>query len=345
MHSMKALPLATLTLLALAGCDREPAPAPRAHREKQFTDVTVARNRDVTLPDGFRGEVHPLLHGEPGLELTAHWKPTLKEKFRSGIHLGVVDNASLPEYSLPADVIELLTESTPARETVTYGARELSVFLPEEIEGVGQMWAIDPERAALFLQQFHPLVSTTFDRYHQPYGRRPGPAGAFGILRAVSDRYLDLLFRVHAEFDLSEGVVLYTPACFLGRMVIDRQAGRVDYLEMHVPTDRPVNVNITLTFPHPQQPDKEVTNIVFEQVDPMQLVGGDAAALERPALEHPAEQDALALEEAQERLKSPFYKFMDIAWVPTEQVIEIAQKENKPILAVVLTSPLDDQSC
>lgn len=36
---------------------------------------------------------------------------------------------------------------------------------------------------------------------------------------------------------------------------------------------------------------------------------------------------------------------MDIEWVPTEKALAIAQEVDKPILAVVLTSPLDDQSC
>jgi hypothetical protein len=202
------------------------------------------------------------------------------------------------------------------------------------------MWKIDPEAAAVFLRQFHEHTATTFDRYHQPYGRRPGPAGAFGIVRALSPSHAEILFRVHAEFDLLDGSVVYTPACFLGRMLVDREAGTVAALEMHVPTDRPVNVNILLTFPHPELPKNEVTNIVFEHVEPMELSGGDLQRLEAVTWD-----DELDLESAHERLKSAFYKFLDIGWVPTEQAVALAQEAHKPILAVVLTSPLDDQSC
>ncbi len=343
MHSTKALPRVTLALLAVAvcGCGQQAGRAIKTsdkQRQVQYEGVSV--NRDVAVPDGFRGDVHPLLHGKTRLEVTAHWTPTLEESKRSGIKLGLVDTASLPEYSIPQDLVELLTESTPAGEHATYSARDLSVFLPQEVTGVGQMWAIDPDRAALFLKQFHPNTSTTFDRYLQPYGRRPGPAGAFGILRAASPGYLDVLFRVHAEFVLAEGVALYTPACLLGRLLVDREAGIVDYFQMRVPTDRAVNLDITLTFPHPDRPRKEVTNIVFEHVDPMELVGGDAERLE-----HIDWQDALDLDDAHDRLKSAFYKFMDIEWVPTERAVEIAQELDKPIITVVLTSPLDDQSC
>src|SRR5262245_33588155 len=33
----------------------------------------VAVNRNADVPDGFRGDVHPVLHGRTRLEVTAHW--------------------------------------------------------------------------------------------------------------------------------------------------------------------------------------------------------------------------------------------------------------------------------
>lgn len=201
------------------------------------------------------------------------------------------------------------------------------------------MWKIDPAVAVPLLAQFHPAVSTTFERYHQPYGRRPGPAGAFGILRAVSEEHLDVLFRVHAEIVLKEGAVIYTPACFLGRMLVDRKTGTVEHLRMSVPGEQGVNINITVTFPLPGEPGKEVTNIVFERVEPMELAGGDASAAAGP---WDAEIDEA---EAHARLKGAFYKFMDVDWVPIEDAVDTARRLKKPIMAVVLTSPLDDQSC
>jgi hypothetical protein len=318
---------------------QEPA-GPARGKPRQYEYDTVALNPDVQVPAGFRGEVHPLLAGETRLDLRARWAPQLKEIFRSGIKLGKVDTASVPEYSIPDELVALVRESTVAREQASYGARDFSVFLPSELGEVGQMWSIDPARVVPFLEQIHPRPATSFDRYAQPYGRRPGPPGAFGILRALSHDRLELLFRVHAEFVLREGAVLYTPACFLGRLQVDRATGTVDCFEMHVPTERPVNVNITITFPHPQRPRKEVSNIVFEHVDPMVLEGGDGALLERDDW-----QAALDLDQAHHRLKSAFYRFMDIDWVPTEKAVEIARELRRPILAVVLTSPLDDQSC
>jgi hypothetical protein len=109
---------------------------------------------------------------------------------------------------------------------------------------------------------------------------------------------------------------------------------------MHVPTDKSVNVDITLAFKLPKRPKKQVSNIVFERVDPMQLSGGDAELAARVDW-----QDEIELEDAHHRLKRAFYKFMDIDWVPPEKMIAIAREARKPIVVVVLTSPLDDQSC
>lgn len=358
---MKTLPGVTAVLLglALAGCSPQapatetpaapaagqgPAKSPAATKGggkgAKFEYETVCPNPDAEVPDGFRGDVHPALFGQGALELAAHWKPTLLEAKRHGIKLGVIDGTSAPEYSIPDDIVALLTESTPVRPSASYGAHELSAFLPQELGEPGQMWKIDLVQAEALLQQFHAGTSMHFDRYRQPYGRRPGPPGAFGILRAITPETIDVLFRVHAEFVLSEGAVLYTPACFLGRMLIDRQRGTVESFQMRVPTDRPVNVNLTVTFKLPDQPKNKVTNIVFEHVETMELVGGDLARLAQP--DPPG---ALTLEAAHDELKRDFYKFMDIAWVPAEEMLSLAQAQHKPIFMVVLTSPLDDQSC
>src|SRR5688572_28314910 len=37
--------------------------------------IPVAANRSAEVGDGFRGAVHPLLHGQTRLEVTAHWTP------------------------------------------------------------------------------------------------------------------------------------------------------------------------------------------------------------------------------------------------------------------------------
>lgn len=358
MYRVKIVALSALSALAACGNQAEPKSDPagpsegavstappkaaqkKGRKPREYEYDTVATNPDLDIPAGFRGDVHPELAPDAQLELLARWKPTLPEAKRKGLKLGIIDNAQSSEYAIPDELIALLTESKPAAERVTYGARELSALLPATLESVGQMWKIDPEGAAHFLKQLHPGTSMTFDHYRQPYGRRPGPAGAFGIVRALTPAYLDVLFRVHAEFDLKPGAALYTPACFLGRLVLDRERDAVAYLDLRVPLDLSVNLNILLTFPLPDDSGKEVTNIVFERIETMDLSGGDAAVLART--DGP---DALLVAEAHARVKRAFYKFLDVEWVALEQAVATATALGKPILAAVLTSPLDDQSC
>src|SRR5689334_6436490 len=66
---------------------REPSPRAdllpeefRAGREPgaQHQPLPVALNRGPEVLDGFRGDVHPLLHGRTRLEVTAHWTPVGK---------------------------------------------------------------------------------------------------------------------------------------------------------------------------------------------------------------------------------------------------------------------------
>src|SRR5438094_193686 len=43
--------------------------------------VPVPNNRGPEVPDGFRGEVHPLLHRPAQTEVTAYWVPPKIDKF------------------------------------------------------------------------------------------------------------------------------------------------------------------------------------------------------------------------------------------------------------------------
>jgi len=354
-------PVLALTLLACAGCGGASTETPaspssgdeRVHASEaeegdlllvddpeEYRYRPVSCNRSLTIPEGFRGEVHPALAEGSTLEVHARWDPKLKEKFQAAMTTGLVDTSEVPEYTIPPTLVKLVTEIDPARESVAYTAADFSTLLPEEIGEPGQMWSIDPDRAARFAAQFHPATSTTFDLYAQPYGRRPGPPGAFGVVRAVSDTHVDIAFRLHVEYVLREGVAIYTPACFLGKMLVNRRDRSVESFEAWVPTERAVNVNLTLFFPHPHNPEDMMSNIVFEKVEVMDLRGGDLELADRLAWD-----EQITETEAFDELRSAFYKFMDIEWVPMEEALAVAKERNKPLMAVVLTSPLDDQSC
>ncbi|MBI3865914.1 MAG: hypothetical protein HY290_28905, partial [Planctomycetia bacterium] len=180
-----------------------------------------------------------------------------------------------------------------------------------------------------------------------------GPDGAFGFLRAVSATHLDILFRIHAEFDLALNV-WYTPACFWGRMIVDKQAGTVESFRLWLPTDQPLNVHLTVAGMVPQgktEPEylqelkpkrgaRIASQLDIVHVDQMELVSAN------PKLADELDWlDSIDMALAKHELTKAFYKFIGINWVPWETAVKVAGEQQKPILAVVLWGALDDQSC
>jgi hypothetical protein len=305
---------------AAAQAQAEPDPA------AQRTRIPVALNRGPEVLDGFRGDVHPLLHGQTRLKVTAHWARVGEGRDR--IHRNV-----------HPEVYAWFTELQPARPRHTYTARDFSAFLPETVGKVGQLWALDSDKVAEILKQFHPrprmhLVSE---------GRRAGPDGAFGILRAESPSYLDIAFRIHAEFYLTPDDwdprapvgAFYTPAYLAGDLVVNKGTGTVDYFRLGLPTDKALNVHLTADVAHGSLDYHDIV-----RVERMELTGGNGNLVENIAW-----TDALKPAEAQARLAKVFYKALEIDWVPFAEARALAQSRNRPIFAVVSWGSIDDQSC
>ena len=286
--------------------------------------VPVALNRGPDVPDGFRGDVHPVFPRPTELQVAAYWDINRNQgrdgAFFSGVLPEIRDHFLGFEVSVP---------------THTYSERDFSRLLPAgELDSVGHMWALDLNKVSGFLKQLHPNPSMRL----VAKGRRPGPDGGFGILRAVSPGHLDILFRVHAEFDVRPAYVgqgaeaWYSPACFLGRIVIDRKAGTVESFRLALPTDTHYNVHVTIA-------DKGELH-GWMHVDRMELVGG---SWENAGRIRWAEQ--IEPSEAFDRLTKVFFKFKEIDWVPFEKVQGIARARKQPILAVVALGALDNQTC
>ena len=311
---------------APANPGRPPEPeAPAGPRVHVATPVVANRTADV--PDGFRGDVHPMLHGRAPLEVTAHW---------TGLEPGQV---KLQDH--PAEVRAWFTALRPAVPRMAYTARDFSAFLPAGKADVGQVWALDADKVRTFLAQFHPhplmhLVAT---------GRRAGPDGAFAVLRAVSPSHVEIVFRLHAEFyvtpdaagDLRSVYAWFTPAYFHGRLVLDKTRGTVEYFRLAVPTEKALNAFLTV---NPSLLDVPVLGHDIVRVDRMELTGGDARLADGRIW-----TESLPPAEAARKLAKVFYKFEEIDWVPVEQAAAKARGQNRPIFAIVSWGATDDQSC
>jgi hypothetical protein len=182
-------------------------------------------------------------------------------------------------------------------------------------------------------------------------GRRAGPDGAFAVLRGVSPTHLDIVFRIHAEFDIAQNVWL-TPACLLGRMIVDRDAGVVSYFRIWVPTDHPLNVHLTVAQsmkPGELTPEVfrtiERGDVVFARRDIVRVEQMGLASADRTLPESLTWSDEIDMDQALHRVKSAFYIFENIDWVPWTEAVAVAGEQQKPILAIVLWGALDDQSC
>jgi hypothetical protein len=288
--------------------------------------VPVASNRGPEVLDGFRGDVHPLLFGATRLEVTAEWSSVGKGRDQ------------LYRFLKP-ELYSWFTDLQPALPRQTYSERDFSAFLPTAVGDVGQIWALEPDKMARILRQFHPRPSM----HLAAPGRRAGPDGAFAILRAVSSSYLDIVFRIHAEFYLTPddwppaGMphfgAWYTPAYFSGRVLLNRRLGTVQQFRLGLATGKALNVHLTVEAAGDNRQAHDVV-----RVERMELTGGETLA-------DISWTKSLTMAEAEERLAKVFFKFLETDWVPFDQVLGEARRQGRPIFAVVSWGAFDDQSC
>ncbi|HEV3144653.1 MAG TPA: hypothetical protein VGZ47_12260 [Gemmataceae bacterium] len=344
---LKAVLLLTLIVLAgamffvvvyygqlgsLTGSDRkEQTQQPKQKEQPAAPPVgptPVALNRGPEVAAGFQGDVHPLLFGHTQLEVTATW--TTVGKGRDQLHR-----------DLNPTIYSWFTELRPARPRQIRTERDFSAFLPKTMDNVGQVWALDADKMAAILKQFHPRPSL----HLVASGRRAGPDGAFAILRAVSPLYYDIVFRIHAEFYLTPDDwpanrpvirAWYTPAYFSGKLLVNRQTGIVDCFRLALATDKALNVHLTVEAKGIGD-TRQAHDIV--RVEQMELAGGG------PVAEQPPWTKEIPLAAAEHRLANVFYKFLDIDWLPFDEVVAQARRRGRPIFAVVSWGSFQDQSC
>jgi hypothetical protein len=149
------------------------------------------------------------------------------------------------------------------------------------------------------------------------------------------------VFRIHAEFELfpedwtAHG--WYTPAYLTGRILVNQRTGTVEYFRLGLPTDKALNVHLTADLRGEGQ-FWQPRDIV--RVERMELVGGKAGSAEKVPW-----TKALTEAEAQGRLAKVFYKFLEVDWVPFDQVLAQARSRDRPMFVVVSWGAVDDQSC
>ena len=242
----------------------------------------------------------------PGPEtcvVRARWEPLAESKY--GLY--------------GSEKLQQLLGAGPTTPVAEHPPENFAALLPGEDVGLGEPFALEPERFLPFLRQFHPGATPRL---------RWGELGAFGCVIGRDDARLELLYRVHAGFELDPDVFLM-PAQFEGRLLWERASSRPLAFTLALP---PRNSNVDVNAKHEFG---AVADIGFVPVMELGLEPAPGALPEeRPEL------DA-----ARTRLRGAFYRFAAIDWLSLPDAHRRALEEKKPLHVVILFGTLDDESC
>ena len=269
------------------------------------------------------------LSSTAGVQVQAHWEPIADATYN--LHQLTQEQFDRLKARWPEPVnmeweqaLELFNPK-PVHRLKNYSQTDFQVFLPPSPANVGDIWELDPKGILPFLCQFHPGVTTEITVFSR---RTHRSEGSKACLRAISPNYAEVVFRIHVQFVLDASGIRLLPAQFAGRLVLNRTEGAVVEFSLALPS-RNSNIDINAFG---------VADIGF--VPRMELF-----AISESLADEISWVSAIAEEESREKLKSAFYKFAKIEWTPIEDTVELAQRTNRPIHALVLFGTLDDESC
>ena len=216
-----------------------------------------------------------------------------------------------------------------------YSASVFRAFLPDAAVSVGTPWQIEETGALELLRQLHPNPRLDMRDYGDP--------GLWACLRAYTDEFADIVFRIHTEFKLGDG--WFTPSQFTGHLVINRSEETVAFFQMRVP-EGPVNFEVGWEDERSWCDSNWIADTGF--CEQMELRAGAEDVLRDviTCLESTTNgSTAITQDEAERVLNCQFYKSEHIDWVSMEVALELAQAQQKPIHAISIDGPLADEAC
>ena len=219
---------------------------------------------------------------------------------------------------------DALTNLRVAEPEKQYPASVFRSFLPNKPVSVGELWVPDMTGIVTLLKQLHPNPNLSM---HINAG---DSLGLWACLRAYNEQYADIVFRIHAEFKFKDG--WFTPSQFTGHLVIDHVKGKVSFFEMYVP-EGPVNFDVNRVIHGSRMAGAGYCS-------KMELRAGTQDLLENIKFTASITQEA-----AERALILCFYRSQQINWVTPDQVLEMAQAQQKPIHVISIDGPLTDESC
>ena len=202
-------------------------------------------------------------------------------------------------------------------------------FLPKKAVSVGTLWEIEHAGVLELLKQLHP------EPHLDMHGDSGDSCGLWACLRAYNDECADIVFRIHAEFALSNG--WFTPSQFAGHLVIDRAKESIVFFQMHVPKG---TLNFDTWWNRTEDAETPTWSTDVGFCPQMELHTGTEEGVQNTEF-----IESITQEEAEHKLIRCFYKSEQINWVSLAEALEVAPAEQKPIHAISINGPLADESC
>ena len=230
-------------------------------------------------------------------------------------------------YHVEWDALANLRAAEPEKQYLT---SIFTDFLPSHPIAVGDVWEVRQDGVLELLKQLHPKPNVDM---HLNAG---DSCGLWACFRAYNDEYADIMFRIHAEFKLTDG--WFTPSQFKGNLIIDRCNGRIISFKMFVPKGvLNFDVNWHTTLEGDSKPSWW-TDIGY--CPQMQLHAGND---EGPnSIEF---TEFISQEDAEKKLIRCFYKSQQINWVSLEEALKLVPTQQKWIHAISIDGPIADESC
>ena len=226
------------------------------------------------------------------------------------------------------DALENLRVAEPEKQ---YPTSIFYDFLPKEAVSVGTPWEIEHAGALELLRQLHPHPSLGMRAELPPH--KTESQGLWACLRAYNAEFADIVFRIHAQFDLKDG--WFTPSQFTGHLVIDRIKRSVACFQMYVPEG---TINFGAKWKIDPDEEGHITDSGF--CPQMELRAGIEDIVRNTEF-----IESITQAEVEHKLSRCFYKSQQINWVPLEAALEMAPAQQKPIYAISIDGPLLDESC
>lgn len=273
------------------------------------------------------------------------------------------------------------TSSVPM---ATYSVDEFRAFLPYPVlePPLGQPWhivesRIDKDGPGLTSNRHYPtpvkgrlaILYKLLSMFHpRPFLlTRFGPQGTVACVRAESKDYLDIVFRIHAEFQLNEPPLLpfwFTPAQFLGNIVIKKDGTHVESFHLAVPNNKSLNVDMEWLVSTVAEGDTDTSyessggpgdmevdigflpqmelNSVMPSILPGQQKTDEEVEFTSKTIKWDKE---ISFDKAYKALEDAFYSFKEVPYVSFEDALNRAKEEKKLVHHILLWGALDDQSC